>query len=74
MVVDQILRKTTEVGVELRSDQLRVVLSQAVADDLDGITEYIVPLEETPTALQDLDAALTAIFAGRNQPQYVRKL
>jgi hypothetical protein len=70
MVIDQVNHKTREVEVELSREQLRVSLSLAAAEALDGITEYIVPLTATDEKLRQLDAALSVIFAGDNRGRY----
>lgn len=74
MVRDQINRKTREVAVELSRDVLRVGISPAVAAQLDGVTEYMVPLDATEVELHDLDAALSVIFEGGQRGQYDSRL
>jgi hypothetical protein len=74
MVLDQVNYKTCEVAVELSRDQLRLKLSAAAAAQLDGITEYTVPLAATEDELRELDAALSVIFAGGTRGEYVRRL
>lgn len=73
MVVDQANHKTCELTVELSSDELRVQLSLAVADALDGVTEYVVPLAATDEELRELDAALTVLFSGEGRGRYERQ-
>jgi hypothetical protein len=74
MVIDQVHHKTHEVAVELSREQLRLRLSAAAAAQLDGITEYIVPLAASDDELRELDAALSVIFAGGHRGEYVRRL
>jgi hypothetical protein len=74
MVVDQVNHRTREVSVEFSRNELRLRLSPAAAANLDGITEYIVPLAATEDELQELDAALSVIFEGGNRGEYIRRL
>jgi hypothetical protein len=73
MMYDQIVHKTAQVSVELRPDQFRLTLSEQAAAQLDGTTEYVVPLS-ADADLQRLDAALSIIFDGKHGGTYVRKL
>jgi hypothetical protein len=73
MVYDQIVHKTADVTVELRPDQFLLTLSEQAAAQLDGTTEYIVPLS-ADADLRRLDAALTVIFDGKHGGTYVRKV
>ena len=73
MVVDQRNHKTRDVTVKLSRRQLRVNLSAAAAAALDGITEYMVPLEVTENEFRDLDAALSVIFEGGSRGCYNRR-
>ena len=72
MVVDQVNHETREVAVELSREQLRLTLSAAAAAQLDGITEYNIPLAVTDRELRELDAALSVIFEGGGRGQYIR--
>ena len=74
MVQDQIACKTGDVEVELRPDQFRLTLSEAAAAELDGVTEYVVPLSATAEELARLDEALQVIFDGKHGGRYVRRL
>lgn len=74
MVVDQINYKTREIAVELSRDELRVSVSPAVAAQLDGVTEYTVPLAISEVELRDLDAALSAIFEGGGRGRFESRL
>lgn len=62
--------KTRELAVELSREQLRVTLSAAAAAALDGISEYVVPLDATDEELRNLDAALAVIFEGGKRGRY----
>lgn len=73
MVVDQVNHKTREVAVELSRYELRLRLSPAAAARLDGVTEYVVLLAATDKEWRDLDAALSAIFAGASGSEYIRR-
>lgn len=73
MVSDQIVCKTRDVTVELRPDQFRLTLSALVATQLDGTTEYVVPLPADED-LERLDAALSVIFDGKHGGTYLRNL
>jgi hypothetical protein len=70
MVLDQVNHKTREVVVELSRKELRVTMSPDAAAQLDGITEYTVPLAATEDELRELDAALSAIFEGGSRGRY----
>lgn len=72
MVLDQKCCNTREIAVELSQEQLRLSLSPAVAADLDGIAEYLVPLSVTNEQLGNLDAALVTIFQGGHRGKYDR--
>lgn len=72
MVYDQIVHKTAEVTVELSPDQFRLTLSENAAAQLDGTTDYVVPLSANAD-LQRLNAALAVIFDGKHGGVYVRK-
>lgn len=74
MVYDQIAHRTGDVGVELRSDQFRLTLSEAAAAELDGTTEYVVPLAASPEQFAELDRALRVIFDGKHGGHYVLRL
>jgi hypothetical protein len=74
MVYDQIAHKTGDVEVELRPDQFCLTLSPAAAAELDGTTEYVVPLSATAEELAALDEALQVIFDGNHGGRYVRRL
>lgn len=74
MVLDQINHKTREVAVELAHDKLRVTVSPVAAAQLDGITEYTVPLALPTDELRELDAALSAIFEGGHRGRYESRL
>ena len=74
MVYDQIAHKTGDVEVELRREQFRLTLSEAAAAELDGTTEYVVPLSATPEQVAQLDRALQVIFDGKHGGRYVRRL
>lgn len=73
MVIDQVNHKTREVEVELSRNELKVRLSRAAAEHLDGIQEYTVPLVGGEGELRALDEALSVIFAGGNRGSYVRR-
>ena len=72
MVYDQIIQKTADVTVELRPDQFRLTLSEQAAAQLDGTTEYVVPLS-ADADLQRLNEALSVIFDGKHGGTYLRK-
>ena len=74
MVRDQLNHKTPEIAVELSRDELRVTLSPAAAAQLDGVTEYTVPLALSEDELRELDAALSAIFEGVSRGRYESRL
>jgi hypothetical protein len=74
MVYDQIVYKTADVEVELRPDQFRLTLSDAASAELDGTSEYVVPLSATAEQLMELDEALKVIFDGEHGGRYVRRL
>ena len=74
MVYDQIAHKTGDVEVELRPHQFRLTLSEAAAAELDGTTEYVVPLAASAEQLAELDEALRVIFDGKHGGRYVRRL
>ena len=74
MVSDQIAHKAGDVEVELRPDQFRLTLSEQTAAELDGTTEYVVPLSATAEELAKLDEALKVIFDGKHGGRYVRRL
>jgi hypothetical protein len=67
MVIDQVLVKTAEVAAELSSEKLMVRLSDSAANELDGNTEYVVPLPADCDNFAEIDAALAVIFAGVGQ-------
>jgi hypothetical protein len=73
MVRDQVNHKTHEVEVILYRDKLVVNLSPTAAAALDGITEYVVPLDTPEADLAGLDAALAVIFSGGSRGRYNRR-
>ncbi|MFL6261142.1 MAG: hypothetical protein ACJ76Y_15690 [Thermoanaerobaculia bacterium] len=74
MVYDQVALKTGDVEVELSPDRFRLTLSEAAAAELDGTTEYVVPLSATAEQLAQIDEALNVIFDGKHGGCYVRRL
>lgn len=74
MVLDQKCYNTRDLTVILSRDELRVQLSPAVADALDGIADYQVPLAITNKQFVALAAALSVLFQGGGRGTYDRLL
>jgi hypothetical protein len=64
MVEDQTHYSTREVTAKLYRDKLLVSLSPSAAKELDGTTEYVIPLSASDEDMARVDSALKAIFSG----------